>query len=88
MTLSIDTSGYNPGAYTLVAFTDGTLISYPLARLVFTVTAASAPGLPNTGHGHAAPGATMPGFLPGLGVAALAAFVDLGGMVALRRRAP
>ena len=54
VTFGIDMGGYSPGQHDLYAYTDGNRIGYPLVRLVFDVTAASAPGMPNTGGGATA----------------------------------
>lgn len=56
---TIDSTGYRPEQYDLVAFTDGTIIGFPLVRPTFTVTAPM-PGLPSTGGGWAAGGIDLP----------------------------
>ena len=80
-TVAIDSTGYRPEQYDLVVLTGA-----PGPPLVarFTVTAASAPGLPNTGGGGARPGTASPSLALALAVATVAGLA-LG---AVRRRPP
>ena len=80
---SFDSTGYSPEGYDLVAHTGGIIIGFPLVRPTFTVTAASAPGLPNTGAGGRAGSAASVGPL----LSALAALGIAGGLASRRRRA-
>ena len=82
---AFDSTGYSPGQYDLVAFTDGLVIGFPLVRPTFKVTASGTPGLPNTGGGAAHNGDAAGGLLlVTLGLLVTGALV---GRRARRRRA-
>lgn len=72
LAVGFDSTSIPAGRYEVIVTT--AVGEPPLAGATFTVTAAAAPGLPNTGGGRLAPWSVSPGApLAGLGLVALAA---------------
>ncbi len=82
VSFTFDSTGYSPEMHDLVAFTGGIVIGFPLVRPTFTVTAASTPGLPNTGDGGQAARAVGTRSVPAL----ILALLGIAGGAGLRRR--